>query len=40
MPVDCERFEKLLAQKVAGSKVKTGMDMTYETSHAGTGERI
>ena len=40
LPVSRERFDRALNQKIAGSHLKTTGDITYDTSHSGTGERL
>ena len=40
VPVSEERFDRELDRKIAGSHITKTGDITYETSHSGTGERL
>lgn len=40
LPADEIEFERLLKEKAAGSRVKTGEDITYSTNHSGTGGQM
>ena len=40
VPAPEEAFDRELDKKIAGSKIKKTGDITYETSHSGTGERL
>ena len=40
IPVSEERFDRELDMKIAGSHITKTGDITYETSHSGTGERL
>ena len=40
IPVSEERFDRKLDMKIAGSHITKTGDITYETSHSGTGERL
>ena len=40
IPVSRERFDQKLDKKIAGSQVTKSGDITYETSHHGTGSRL
>ena len=39
LPADENEFNQMLKEKTAGSQMKTGEDITYQTSHTGTGEK-
>ena len=40
VPVPEDRFDRELDQKIAGSRITKTGDITYETNHSGTGERL
>ncbi len=39
IPADEDEFNIRLKEKSAGSRIKTGEDITYQTSHTGTGRQ-
>ena len=40
IPAPRERFDRELDKRIAGSRITKTGDITYETSHSGTGERL